>query len=60
VHALGTDKPIDLFNVRRRSFFLTSQLDAEYGSASFVPVTLPAELDVWVLTAGVLNRDRQP
>ena len=33
VHALGTDKPIDLFNVRRRYVFLTPQLDAEYGSA---------------------------
>ena len=59
VHALGTDKPIDLSNVRRRYVFLTPQLDAEYG-CPFVPVTLPAELDVWVSTAAVLNREGQP
>jgi len=60
VHALGTDKPIDLFNLRRRYTFLAPLLDAEYGSASFVPVTEPAELDVRISTTGVLIRERQP
>jgi hypothetical protein len=60
VHALGADKPIDLFNLRRRYVFLAPLLDAEYGSASFVPVTQPAELDVRISTTGVLIRERQP
>lgn len=60
VYALGTDKPIDLFNLRRRYTFLAPLLDAEYGSASFVPVTEPAELDVRISTTGVLIRERKP
>lgn len=60
VHALGADKPIDLFNLRRRYAFLAPLLDAEYGSASFVPVTAPAEFDVKVSTTGVLIRERKP
>ena len=58
VHALGADKPIDLFNLRRRFVFLAPLLDAEYGSASFVSVTQPAEFDVMVSTTGVLIRER--
>jgi hypothetical protein len=60
VHALGADKPIDLFNLRRRYAFLAPLLDAEYGSASFVPVTQPADLDVKVSTTGLLIRERAP
>jgi len=60
VYALGTHKPIDLFNLRRRYVFLAPLLDAEYGSASFVPVTQPAELDVKVSTTGLLIRERAP
>ncbi len=60
VHSLGSDKPIDLFNLRRRYVFLAPLLDAEYGSASFVPVTQPAEFDVMISTTGVLIRERKP
>lgn len=60
VHALGTHKPIDLSNLRRRYTFLAPRLDAEYGSASFVPGTEPAELDVRFSTTGVLIRERKP
>jgi hypothetical protein len=60
VHALGTDKPIDFFNLRRRYVFLSPLLDAEYGSASFVPVTNPAQLDVRVSNTGVLLRESTP
>ena len=60
VHSLGTDKPIDLFNLRRRYVFLAPLLDADYGSASFVPVTQPAEFDVMISTTGVLIRERKP
>jgi hypothetical protein len=60
VHALGTDKPIDLFSLRRRYIFLAPLLDAEYGSASFVPVTKPVEFDIKISTTGVLMRERKP
>jgi hypothetical protein len=60
LYSLGADKPIDLFNLRRRYTLLTPLLDAEYGSASFVPVTAPAELDVRISTTGVLIRERKP
>ena len=60
VYALGTDRLIDLFNLRRRYVFLAPLLDAEYGSASFVPVTAPAEFDVKISTTGVLIRERKP
>jgi len=60
VHALGAHKPIDLFNLRRRYTFLAPLLDAEYGSALFVPGTEPAELDVRFSTTGVLIREWQP
>jgi hypothetical protein len=58
VHSLGTDKPIDMFHLRRRYTMLEPLLDAEYGSASFVPVNRPAEFDVRVSTTGVLIRER--
>jgi len=55
---LGTDKPVDLFNVRRRYAVLAPLLDAQYGSASFVPVTRPTTLDVRVSTTGLLIREQ--
>jgi hypothetical protein len=57
VHALGVAKPVDLFGLRRRHAFLEPLLDAEYGSASFVPVTRPAELELRVSTTGLLLRE---
>jgi len=58
VHALGAPKPIDLFSLRRRFIMLAPLVDAEYGSASFVPVTRPAELEVRVSTTGLLIREK--
>ena len=58
VHALGAPKPIDLFSLRRRYVMLAPLVDAEYGSASFVPVTRPAELEVRVSTTGLLIREK--
>src|SRR5690606_6522917 len=43
VHALGRTRPVDLFAISRRYAFLGPILDAEYGSATFVPVSRPAE-----------------
>ena len=58
VHELGTPKPLDLFNLRRRTLALAPLLDAEYGSASYVAVTRPADLEVRVSTSGLLIREQ--
>ena len=57
VHSLAQDKPLDLFRLRQRYAFLGTLLDAEYGSATFVSVTRPAELELRVSTSGLLMRD---
>jgi hypothetical protein len=56
VHALGRDKPIDLYGLRRSYSVLAPFLDAEYGSASYVPVTKPQEFELRVSTTGLLLR----
>ena len=58
VHALGTSKPFDFFSLRRRYAMLAPLVDADYGSASFVPITRPAELEVRVSTSGLLIREK--
>ena len=60
VHALARDKPVDLYGLRRRYTFLAPLIDAEYGSATFVPVTQPAEFEVRVSTTGLLIRESVP
>jgi hypothetical protein len=60
VFSLGQDKPVDLFGLRQRYAFLAPLLDAEYGSATFVPVTQPAELELRVSTSGLLMRQTHP
>ena len=60
VHSLGQDKPVDLFRMRQQYTFLSPLLDAEYGSATFVPVTQPAELELRVSTTGLLIRETNP
>lgn len=60
VNALGRDRPVDLFRLRQRYAFLEVLLDAEYGSATFVPVTRPAELELRVSTTGLLLREANP
>ena len=57
---LSRDKPLDLFDLRRRYIFLAPLLDAEYGSASYVAVSRPAELELRVSTTGLLMRERTP
>ena len=57
VYSLGRDKPVDLFGLRQRYALLALLLDAEYGSASFVPVTRPAEFELRVSTTGLLVRE---
>jgi hypothetical protein len=57
VHSLGPKRPVDLFRMRQRYEFLDSLFDAEYGSATFVPVTRAAELELRVSTTGLLIRE---
>jgi len=60
VHPLGRERPVDLYALRRRYTFLAPLLDAEYGSATFIPVTKPAELELRVSTTGLLLREVKP
>jgi hypothetical protein len=60
VYSLAQDKPVDLFGLRRRYAFLSVLLDAEYGSATFIPVTGSAELELRVSTTGLLIREAKP
>jgi hypothetical protein len=57
VHSLALEKPVDLYGLRRRYPFLGPVLDAEYGSATFVPVTRTAEFELRVSTTGLLIRE---
>lgn len=57
VHALGADRPVDLYDLVRRYALLRVLVDAEYGSASYVDVTRPARFQVRVSTTGLLIRE---
>jgi hypothetical protein len=57
IHSLSQDKPVNLFGLRQRHTFLALLLDAKYGSATFVPVIQPAELELRVSTTGLLMRE---
>ncbi len=57
VYPLAVPKVLDLFDLRGKYAWLARLVDAEYGSASFVPVTRPAELEVRVSTTGLLIRE---
>jgi hypothetical protein len=57
VYSLAPARPVNLFDLRQRYAFLGNVVDAEYGSATFVPVTAPAELEVRVSTTGLLMRE---
>lgn len=59
VFSLSRDKPIDLFDLRQRYTFLSPLLDVEYGSASYVAVSRPAEIELRVSTTGLLMREKQ-
>jgi hypothetical protein len=57
VYPLGEPRALDLFNLRSRTAWLAPLYDAEYGSASFVPVDRPMDLEVRVSTTGLLIRE---
>lgn len=57
IYLLREARPVELFQLRQRYAFLAPLYDAQYGSATFVPVKEPAELEVRVSTSGLLVRD---
>ena len=57
VYLLRDERPVELFRLRQRYAFLAPLYDAEYGSATFVQVKQPTELEVRVSTSGLLVRE---
>jgi hypothetical protein len=57
VFLLSQDKPLNMFNLRQRYFFLGQVLDAEYGSATFINSDKPAIFEIRVATTGLIIRD---
>ncbi len=60
LYTLGREKPVDLFALTKRFPYLEHFVDAQYGSAAFVPVGEPAELELRVSTTGLLIRPAPP
>ena len=58
VHALGEPALLDVFALRRAQGWLSTLLDAEYGSATFIASDAPAHYEVRVSTSGLLVRER--
>ncbi len=57
VYPLGAERPLDLFSLRQQHTLLAPLVDAQYGSATFVPVTERTELEVRVSTTGLVMRN---
>ena len=57
LYTLAQDSPIDIFGMRQRYAFLAPLLDATYGSATFLSITQPAELELRISTTGLLMRE---
>src|SRR3954469_23224843 len=57
VYLLRDERPVELFRLRQRYAFLAPLYDAEYGSATFVQVKQPTELEVRVSASGLLVRE---
>ena len=58
IYAIGTPAMVDLVALGRR-LPLADFFDAEYGSATYVPVAEPGELELKVSTTGLLLRPRR-
>lgn len=56
IFALSPAKPVDLFQVARSLTFLGPVVDAEYGSATFISVREPRQLELRISTTGLLFR----
>lgn len=60
LHSLKPDRTVNLFELRLKNPVLSILLDAKYGSATFIPVTQAAELELKISTTGLLLRDLTP
>ena len=58
VHSLAPERHINLFQFVRSHTRFSPLVDAEYGSASFVPADRPAAYELRVSTTGLLFRER--
>ena len=58
VHSLAPERRLDLFQFVRSHARIAPLVDAEYGSASFVPADHPASYELRVSTTGLLIRER--
>lgn len=58
VHALGPEREIDLFAMRRQLPWLAPFVDAEYGSGTFTGARRAASWELRVSTTGLLVRER--
>jgi len=56
VFALSQEKPVDMFELRRRFPLFRPLVDAEYGSATFILADRRASYEVRVSTTGLLIR----
>ena len=59
IYPLGEPGGLDIIGVARR-FPIAKVFDAQYGSATYVPVEGPAELELRVSTSGLLLRPALP
>jgi hypothetical protein len=60
VYSVAPVRMVDLFNLRQRHAFLGALVDAEYGSATFVPVSRPSVFELRVSPSGLLLREAPP
>lgn len=60
VYSLAASKPFNFFDIARRVPLLDPLVDAEYGSASFVPARQGGAYELRVSTTGLLFRALQP
>lgn len=60
VFPLAAERRVDLFELRRRFPLLAPLVDAEYGSATFIPVEDAVTFEVRVGTSGLLIRAASP
>lgn len=60
LHSLSEEKPVDLFTLRRAFPVFAPLVDAEYGSATFVPAGDTTSYEILVGTTGLLAREVEP
>lgn len=56
VFLVAEERPVNLFDLRQRYSYLAPLVDAEYGSATFVPAVEPADYEVRISTTGLMAR----